>query len=188
MFNRFANGAREAVTAAVAQAHDMGHTTLGAGHLLIGACTADDQVTAVLGRHGVDAAALRRGMSGEGFAGLSITEVDALESIGIDVPQLVREIGPLPSSRKPWSSRRSGTRGGGAMEFSPGAKKALEAAVVHVKGTRGRPVTPAVVAACCLDDPRVHALVEKLGAAPARIRGDLLAQDADPGSGPRSAV
>lgn len=166
MFNRFTQAAMQAMRHAETSARAMGQTRMTAGHLLFGTCTADRDVAAVLKRHGIDPDALGQALSTDGFPPLSASDVDALARIGIDVDSVGAALHATPPPAASAEAR---------VAVAPSAKTALRQAFELVKGSRGRPITPALVAACCLDDPGVHALVDTAGADPAQLHAALLA-------------
>lgn len=113
IFNRFTKSARRAVEAALEEARELGHDSVGDEDLLLGVLREDDGMVAeALTSLGVTLEAAREESEGL-FA-------DALSSIGISFEEVRREAGGAFEMRIAQERR---------LPFSPLAKKALEQAL-----------------------------------------------------------
>ncbi|WP_433245150.1 Clp protease N-terminal domain-containing protein [Streptosporangium sp. CA-135522] len=132
MFERFQDGARQAVTLAQENARRLNHHFVGTEHILLGLLDQPETLSAlVLGRHGLDHDRARRTVirmvppkPGETL------DAEALESIGIDLSAIREKVeaafGPGALDRKPTTNRRGGLLSGRHIPFTSRAKKTLE--------------------------------------------------------------
>ncbi len=122
IFNRFAKEARRCVEAALEEARELGHDSIGDDDLLLGILRAGDGVAAeALVSLGVTLEAARE-QSEENFA-------EALASIGISLDEVRREAGEAFEMRIPGNRR---------IPFAPRAKKALEQSLREGIGLGGQ--------------------------------------------------
>jgi ATP-dependent Clp protease ATP-binding subunit ClpA len=129
MFERFTNGARDAVVGAQRHAVALDHGWIGTEHLLLGLLDdRDGRAARILERWAVDgdwARAEVERIVGRGEPGL---DADALATLGIDLDAVRERVertfgaGALSGSRR----CRRGLWRGAAVPFTPRAKKALE--------------------------------------------------------------
>ena len=87
MFERFTERARQVLVVAQREARDLGHSTIGTEHLLLGCSVDRGSIAAVaLAGLGIDEAALRRSISGTRTPGPGGDAIDpeALRAIGVD--------------------------------------------------------------------------------------------------------
>lgn len=143
MFERFTKPARQVVTLADQEARLLRSGFIGTGHLLLGVLRESHGVGArVLVSNGADleeARAATARLYGVGGTGLLADPGDLLRSIGIDLDEVMRRteeaFGPAAvgravertvrrTRRRRTAARRCTT--GGALSFSPRAKRALE--------------------------------------------------------------
>jgi ATP-dependent Clp protease ATP-binding subunit ClpA len=141
MFERFTEGARDAVVLAQEEAHLLRHNYIGTEHLLLGVLhQGSGPGSRALDRLRIDLDKIRADvvrLVGEGSPrDESMSDAEALRTIGIDVDEVRRRIeeafGPGALERRPRRRRRTGrcdaTPGPitGRIPFTPRAKKALE--------------------------------------------------------------
>jgi ATP-dependent Clp protease ATP-binding subunit ClpC len=113
IFNRFAKEARACVEAALEEARELGHDSIGDEDLLLGILRADEGAAAeALSSLGVTLEGARE--QSEGMLS------DALSSIGVHLEDIRREAGDAFDMRIPEGSR---------ISFSPRAKRVLEGAL-----------------------------------------------------------
>jgi ATP-dependent Clp protease ATP-binding subunit ClpA len=137
VFDRFTDGARQAVVQAQREARDLGHNYVGTEHLLLGLLGEGGGVAAgVLSEAGVTAEAVRAHVVrivGRGV--FRDSDADALRAIGIDLDTVRAKVeesfGPgaldLVECRRGRRSRRC--TGPGEIPFTPRSKKVLELAL-----------------------------------------------------------
>jgi ATP-dependent Clp protease ATP-binding subunit ClpA len=119
VFERFTRAARDAVSAAQAEARSLGHHYIGTEHLLLGILVEEDDAGGrILRRMGVRREAVRRGIVEiVGSGPLVRPDSDALRAIGIDLDEVRRRVedafgqGALERTRA--AQERSGPGGRG---------------------------------------------------------------------------
>jgi ATP-dependent Clp protease ATP-binding subunit ClpA len=129
MFERFTSDAREALVRAQGEARALRHDYIGTEHLLLGVLARRDGAGAsLLARWAVTAETVRTELVARGGEGQ--LDAEALATLGIDLDR-VRERVEASFGPGALSRRRRCARGdaGGAIPFTPRAKKALELAL-----------------------------------------------------------
>jgi ATP-dependent Clp protease ATP-binding subunit ClpA len=137
VFERFTDGAREAVGMAQAEASALRHGWLGTEHLLLGVSRVRPSVSArVLRALGLGPEDVRAAIVREiGRGPLSDRDAEALSALGIDLEEVRERVeetfgpGALDRPVRPGGRRRScgwEFGHGGRLAFTPRAKKALE--------------------------------------------------------------
>ncbi|TDD69961.1 Clp protease N-terminal domain-containing protein [Actinomadura rubrisoli] len=176
MFERFTQGARNAVTGAQAQGRALGHHHIGTEHLLLALLEGGDATAGTLGRHGLDAGDIRARI-----ARLSGSPLDpeALRAIGIDL-DAVREAteeafgeGALDApAGKPCRPPK------GHIPFTPRAKKALEQSLRQAIRLKQKHIASGHVLLGVLHDKEFLAvrLVTEAGADLGALRADVTRQ------------
>ncbi|GHB51656.1 hypothetical protein GCM10010347_21830 [Streptomyces cirratus] len=141
MFEKFATGARTAVTCALEEARLRGDRRIGTEHLLLGLLHEPGSPAVRCLGVGLD----------DARAALEGLDRSALAAIGIDVQGIERP--PVPASRK-------------RTPFTSGARSVLPRALVEVRKTGGRRLGPEhlllALLACERPDPAAE-LMEHLG-------------------------
>lgn len=136
MFERFTEGARNVVKNAVLEAVALDHSSIGTEHLLLGLLAPDSGAPSrLLAAAGLDQAGVHADI--ETFRSplpgvLDQEDAEALQSIGIDLPEVLSRIAtqfgsvPRPSHRRRWFWRRNPDCSGSSPRFAPRSKKVLE--------------------------------------------------------------
>jgi len=129
MFERFTDGARGAVVGAQRHAVAFHHGWIGTEHLLLGLLDdRDGRAARILEPWGVDCAWVRAEVERIVGRGEPDLDADALATLGIDLDAVRERVertfgaGALSGSRR----CRRGLHRGGAIPFTPRAKKVLE--------------------------------------------------------------
>lgn len=127
MFERFTQGARDAVIQAQTEVMELGADAIGTQHVLLGVLWNVDGIAKhLLDETGLGYRDVRDRVEGE-VAG-SFSDADALRGIGIDLEEVRRRADQ--AFGKGALGRRTGRRcGGGHVPFTPDAKKSLELAL-----------------------------------------------------------
>jgi ATP-dependent Clp protease ATP-binding subunit ClpA len=129
MFERFTRPARDAVIQAQLEARQLGSTTIGSEHVLLGALWNADGVTRTV----IEELDLGYPRMHELIEPGLPTDDEALGSLGIDLSEVRRrveqEFGPGALDRPADGSTRSSGRRGGHLPFGRDAKKSLELAL-----------------------------------------------------------
>jgi ATP-dependent Clp protease ATP-binding subunit ClpA len=179
MFERLADPARDAITAAARYARQQGRATIGAEHLLLGLL--DQQagpVPAAIAAAGVQASQLRAAL-GASHGPADPLDAPALASLGIDLDDVRRATdaafgaGALDRARPP---RRRQSRPGAGSRFAADAARSMASALRLTAGQGQRRIGTGQLLAGILDQPdnaAVRALAA-LGADPAALRADLI--------------
>jgi ATP-dependent Clp protease ATP-binding subunit ClpA len=134
MFERFTPSARNAVIAAYQSARELGHSSVGPEHLLLGVMQQPDSVGGrVLRSLGVQPDAVRAASFG-----FQETDSDALKAIGIDLEAVRRSVeatfGPGALDRTPRTTARLlGRTRGRRPSFNKEAKAALQRALPEAR-------------------------------------------------------
>jgi ATP-dependent Clp protease ATP-binding subunit ClpA len=127
MFERFTEGARQAVVLAQEEAVALRHGWIGTEHVLLGVLRTAGGGAQLLAGFGVDAAGVREDVVRTVGRGDDDIDPDALATLGIDLEavreRVERAFGPGALSRR-GRCRRGGTSR--AVPFTARAKKALE--------------------------------------------------------------
>jgi ATP-dependent Clp protease ATP-binding subunit ClpA len=173
MFERFTQGARDAVEQAQHEAGALGHDHIGTEHLLLGlAGREDDLAGRVMSSLGLTPDTLRPVVVDiNGFGPLN---ADALATLGIDLDEVRRRAeeafgpGALERGRNP--------RGGGRRPFTPGAKKALELSLREALVLGDKHIGAEHVLLGLLRENSVDAVLVRGGTEPERLRSALLAE------------
>ncbi len=134
MFERFTVHARSVVVRAREEAGELGHRTIGTGHVLLamvgGPETTGGRVLRSLGLERDQVREEVRRSVGPDRSGFSDEDADALRSVGVDLDEVRRiaeeAFGPGALDQGAWPV---GDRWVGHVSFTPGAKKALELAL-----------------------------------------------------------
>jgi ATP-dependent Clp protease ATP-binding subunit ClpA len=143
MFERFTEPAREVVVVATEQARTLKHGYIGTEHLLLALASDPSGAGEALRASGVDATRVRDEIVrriGTGRGQLSVTDADALQSIGIDLDAVRRKVeeafGPGALDQTPGAEpkgfmdrllgRQSPGRPSGHVPFTARSKKVLE--------------------------------------------------------------
>jgi ATP-dependent Clp protease ATP-binding subunit ClpA len=136
MFERFSADARSAVVRAQVIAQETQAGLVEPAHLAL--AVAGDTSSAgarVLTNLGVDRQSLgdeirRRAQHRDDLGGLTIADVDALSSLGVDATELIGRLGvPAGESGSTGRDSRRSRGAGGHIPFTPAAKAALERAL-----------------------------------------------------------
>jgi len=132
MFERFTQGARQAVTGAQAEARAMRDHHIGTEHVLLSLLTGDDPVARTLREAGLDADDLRARIVRVNRAGGDVLDSAALRSIGIDL-DAVREATEesFGEGALDVPAGKLHRYGRGHIPFTPKAKKAMELSLRH---------------------------------------------------------
>lgn len=159
VFNRFARQARSCVEAAVEEARDLGHDSVGDEDLLLGILDSDEGVAReALVSLGVTAEAVRH--KSEEFL------ASALASIGVSLEETRRSAGEAFDMRLPKERR---------IPFSPRAKKALEQSLREAIRLEENRITAEHVLLGILREPRGTAvrIIAELGVQAADVEQRL---------------
>jgi ATP-dependent Clp protease ATP-binding subunit ClpA len=148
MFERFTQPAREVTVSAQAEARRLGHSRIGAEHLLLALVTTGD-------------------------GGLGPTDAEALEAIGISLDEVSRRIeesfgpGALRAGREGRRRRH--------IPFGDDAKKVLERSLREaVKLKHNYIGTEHILLALSADRGLAGGILETLGAAPLEVRAEVI--------------
>lgn len=126
MFERFTQGARDAVIQAQTEVMELGADAIGTQHVLLGVLWNVDGIAKhLLDETGLGYRDVRDRVEGE-VAG-SFSDADALRGIGIDLEEVRRRA--ERAFGKGALGRRTGRRRSGHVPFTPDAKKSLELAL-----------------------------------------------------------
>lgn len=194
MFERFTGEARDVVVRAQQEARSLGHGWIGAEHLFLSALTQPDApgMAGVL-RLGVTSESFRESVNdliGSGTDELGPKEVEALETLGIDLDEVRERVeatfGPGALDRpghartRPtlWGRSKDPVRRGRHIPFTPRAKRALRRGLEEAVGREDRRIGVAHLVLGLLDpdgNVAVDAL-RQLGFAPADIRSAVLSE------------
>jgi len=156
MFERFSQGAREAVVAAHSESGDR----IRPEHLLIGVAATSGRASQVLARHGATPEALRAATA---------PDADALAAIGIDLDEVRRR---AEASFGPGALYRGRGRGR-HRPFTAEAKKALELSLREAVHLGDRQIGAEHVVLGLLREGEVEPLLARVGAPAEAIRADL---------------
>ncbi|MGZ8606060.1 MAG: Clp protease N-terminal domain-containing protein [Actinomycetota bacterium] len=131
MFERFTPHARSVAIGAQEEARQLRHPAVGTEHVLLGLLREGDGAGArALAGLGIDLGRTREAVAGlgEDASAFGRDEVEALQSVGIDLDEVRRSVedafgeGALERSRRTWLAK-------GHLPFTAAAKKALELAL-----------------------------------------------------------
>lgn len=186
MFERFTHSARDVVLASRSHARRLGHEQVRAEHLLLAVLAGETQGGVVLRELGLRQAHLETEVRALGHA-----DAAALQSLGVDL-EAVREqveaaFGPdalrprAPMRRRGLLRRRRPAQERDHLDFTPGAKRALEqslrqALALGDKEIRAEHVLLGLLAT---DGDPAAVLLSRLGVAPAAVRDRLRAVSGD---------
>jgi ATP-dependent Clp protease ATP-binding subunit ClpA len=183
MFERFTEGARQAVVDAQREARELGHSRIGTEHLLLAVLSEGSPVRTTLEPLGLSYEQVREQvvvLTG----GDPAASAEALRDLGIDVDEVRRRVEasfgpgaldepPPGRSRLPFRRRR----GSGHIPFTPEAKKSLELALREALRLSSHEITVAhVVLGLMRADGLGTRAVTALGASPADVRRAVLDQ------------
>jgi ATP-dependent Clp protease ATP-binding subunit ClpA len=176
MFERFTQPAREVTVSAQAEARRLGHSRIGAEHLLLALVTTGDgglggEIVRGLGvtAESVEAEIAKADRRG----GLGPTDAEALEAIGISLDEVSRRIeesfgpGALRAGREGRRRRH--------IPFGDDAKKVLERSLREALKLKHNYIgTEHILLALSADRGLAGGILETLGAAPLEVRAEVI--------------
>jgi ATP-dependent Clp protease ATP-binding subunit ClpA len=174
MFERFTAPARAVVVAAQSEARALGHGYIGCEHLLIALADGSEGAAApALRAAGADASRLREAVAEiVGTEQAPALDADALAVLGIDLDEVRRRV---EGAFGPGALERGRAACGGAMPFTPRAKRVLQGAL-HAAIRRGdRHIGAEHILLAILDQDAGVApeALARVGVAPERVREQL---------------
>jgi ATP-dependent Clp protease ATP-binding subunit ClpA len=165
MFQRFTDGAREAVVTAQTEAAALGCGHIGTEHLLLGVAASPGRAGEVLKAHGATPDKLRSATRPQ-------LDREALATLGIDLDEVRRRI---EESFGAGALESGGRRTSGHIPFTPEAKKALELALRESISLGDKHIGGEHVLLGLLRDEKAEAVavLARTGASREAVRADL---------------
>lgn len=171
LFDRYAEGTKEAIELAEKEAVSLGHPFIGTEHLLIGLLAQDGDAKEILDEFGISVDDARKAVAskvGDVSAGVETMDAKALDEVGIDL-QVVK-------------SKVEQTFGEGALKIPPGrprftprSARTLEMAVGKAAAAGSAVVEPEHLLRAVVSDPDGFAaqVLEQLAPDPAALQAHL---------------